>query len=50
MKIEIPNEYKKGKRTKGKTQWTQKQIHGQFIRQTIDKASEDRWGWLKNGD
>ena len=23
-------------------QWTQKQLHGQFIRQIMDKASEDR--------
>ena len=32
-----------------KTQWTQKQLHGQFIRQTMGKASEDQWRWLKKG-
>ena len=30
-------------------QWTQKQLHGQFIRQTMGKASEDRWVWLRKG-
>ena len=46
---ETPNEYKKRKRNEKKTQWTQKQIHGQFIRQTMGKASEDWWGWLRKG-
>ena len=49
MKIErkTPNEYKKRETNERKTQWTQKQLNGQFITQIIDKASEDRWGWLK---
>ena len=29
---ETPNEYKKRKKNERKTQWTQKQLHGQFIR------------------
>ena len=29
---EIPNEYKKRKKNERKTQWAQKQLHGQFIR------------------
>ena len=37
---ETPNEYKKR---------TQKQLYGQFIKQTMGKASEDRWGWLRKG-
>ena len=40
---ETPNEYKKKKKNKRKTQWTQKQLHEQFTRQTTGKASEDRW-------
>ena len=43
------NEYKKRKKNARKTQRTQKQLHGQCIRQTMGKASEDRWEWLKKG-
>ena len=46
---ETPTEYKNRKKNERNTQWTQKQLHGQFIRQTTDKASEDRWGWLRKG-
>ena len=46
---ETPNEYKKRKKDERKTQWTQKQLNGQFIRQTQGKASKDWWGWLKKG-
>ena len=44
---EAPNEYKKRKKNKRKKQWKQKLLHGQFIRQTVSKGSEDRWGWLR---
>ena len=44
---ETPNEYKKTKKNERKTQGTQKQLHGQFIRKTIGKASEERWRWLR---
>ena len=40
---EMPNEYQKGKKSKKKIQWTQIQLHGQFIRETVGKASEDQW-------
>ena len=46
---ETPNEYKKRKKIERKTWWTQKQLHGQFIRKTAGKESEDPWGWLKKG-
>ena len=46
---ETPIEYKKRKTNERKTQWTQKQLHGQFIRQIMGKASEDRWEWLRKG-
>ena len=42
---ETPSEYKKRKKNERKhknTKRTQKQLHGQFIRQTMGKASEDR--------
>ena len=44
---ETPNEYKKRKKNEIKTEWTQKQLHGQFIWQTTGKWSEGRWGWLR---
>ena len=34
---ETPNDYKKRKNNEKKTQWTQKHIPGQFIRQTMGK-------------
>ena len=46
---ETPTEYRKRKKNERKTQWTQKQLHGQFIRQTMGKASEEWWGWLRKG-
>ena len=42
-----PNEYKKRKKNERKTQVTQKQLHGQFTRKTIGKASEEWWRWLR---
>ena len=44
---ETPNEYKKRKKNERKTQVTQKQLHGQFTRKTIGKASEEWWRWLR---
>ena len=41
---QTPNENKKSKKNERPTQWSQKQLHGQFIWQTMGKASEDRWG------
>ena len=44
-----PNEYNKRKKNERKIQWTQNLLHGQFIRKTMSKASEDRWGLLRKG-
>ena len=46
---ETLNEYKKRKKNERETQWTQKQLHEQFIGQTMVEASEDQWGWLRKG-
>ena len=35
------------KKNERKTQWIQIHLHGQFIRQTMGKTSEDRWEWLR---
>ena len=39
---ETLNDYEKRKKKERKRQWTQKQLHGQFIRQVKGKASGDR--------
>ena len=44
---ETPKEYKKRKKNERKIQWTQKQLHGQFIRQATGKESESWKGWLR---
>ena len=44
---ESSNEYKKRGKNERKTHWTQNQIHGQFIRETTGKASEDWCGWQR---
>ena len=36
---QTPNQYKKRKKNEKKTQWTQKPINGQFIKQTTGKGS-----------
>ena len=46
---ETSNKYKRRKKNERKIQWTEKQLHGQFIKQTIGKTSKDQWGWLKKG-
>lgn len=30
--------------------WSEKELHGQYIRQTTDVASCESWNWLKVGD
>ena len=44
---ETPNKYKKRKKNEKKTQWSQKQLHWQFMRQATGKASKGRWGWQR---
>ena len=29
--------------------WKEKDLHGEFVRQTADVAGEDSWRWLRNG-
>ena len=48
--IESEADMKKRKRTERKESWKEKTLHGQFLRQTDDIASEDRWLWLKQGN
>ena len=47
---EDPETYKE-RRTRGRQEeWHTKTMHGQFIRQTSDIASEGTWQWLERGE
>ena len=44
-------EFKKQKAKKLKERWSEKRIHGQFIRETMEKVDkEKKWQWLSKGD
>ena len=44
-------EFKKQKAKELKEKWSEKQMHGQFIRETMDKVDEEKtWQWLSRGD
>ena len=42
-------EFKKRKREERKTEWREKPLHGQHLRQTESISSEGSWLWLKIG-
>ena len=42
-------EFKKRKREERKTEWREKSLHGQHLRQTESISSECSWLWLKIG-
>ena len=48
--IESEADMKKRKRAEGRESWKDKTLHAQFLRQTDDVGSEDRWLWLKQGN
>ena len=44
-------EFKKQKAKELKEKWSEKQKHGQFIRETIEKVDKEKtWQWLSRGD
>ena len=47
--LETENEFKRRNRQERKTNWKEKVMHGQFLRQTEDVADKDQWLWLKDG-
>ena len=42
-------EAKKQKKEEKAVSWEEKTLHGQFIQQTREVGSQDRWKWLRNG-
>ena len=44
-------EFKKQREKELKEKWSEKRIHGQFIRQTTEKVDKEKtWQWLSRGD
>ncbi|XP_072169448.1 uncharacterized protein [Diadema setosum] len=45
-----PLTFKSQKRTERSAKWREKQLHGQFCRETENISSNDTWLWLKKGE
>ena len=44
-------EFKKQKAKELKEKWSEKRMHGQFIRETMEKVDKEKtWQWLSRGD
>ena len=44
-------EYKEHKAKELKEKWSEKRMHGQFIREMTEKADKEKmWQWLSRGD
>ena len=44
-------EFKKQKEKELKEKWSEKRMHGQFIRETLEKVDQEKtWQWLSRGD
>ena len=50
MEVEQPVEYKSRKHEERLKDWSEKELHVQYIRQTRGVASSESWNWLKVGD
>ena len=42
--------FKKRKKNERKNNWKEKELHGQYLRQTEEVAGPERWVWLKDGN
>ena len=47
--IDTENEFKRRTRHERKTEWKEKMLYGQFLRQTEKLADKDQWLWLIAG-
>ena len=48
-KTETPNEYKESMKRKRTEDWSGKQLHGQFKRETADLPGVS-WNWIRTGE
>ena len=42
--------FKKRKKNERKNSWKDKELHGQYLRQTEEVADAERWLWLRDGN
>ena len=42
--------FKKRIKNERKNSWKEKELHGQYLRQTDEVASVERWLWLRDGN
>ena len=45
-----PKDFKQGRKAERNTEWEQKTLYGQFLRQTDSERNEKTWAWLQRGD
>ena len=48
--LEAASALKRSKKEKRAEDWKEKVLHGQYLRQTKEKRSDQCWTWLQNGD
>ena len=48
--LEATSALKRSKKEKRLEDWEKKVLHGQYLRQTKEVRSDQRWTWLRNGD
>ena len=48
--LEAASVLKRSKKEKTLRDWEEKVLHGQYLRQTKEVRSDQRWAWLQNGD
>ena len=48
--LEAASVLKRSKKEKKLELWEEKVLHGQYLRQTKEVRSDQRWAWLQNGD
>ena len=48
--VEHPDGHKRRKHEERVKDWSEKELHGQYIRQTKEVAGNESWNWLKVRD
>ena len=48
--VEHPDGHKRREHEERVKDWSEKELHGQYIRQTKEVAGSESWNWLKVGD
>ena len=48
--LEVASVLKRSKKEQRLKDWKEKIVDGQYLRQTKEVRSDQRWAWLQNGD